>query len=124
MHYFGYQLQGVRQGNWKLLVAVDRRPEPMPVSLWFEHQPRVFETQHRLLAEPELYDLAHDIGEKQNVAAQHPEVVARLTKLAHEFDAELQRNKRPMEFVPGPVPPAPQTVRTPETDLSAWKVFE
>jgi arylsulfatase A len=121
-HYFGYQLQAVRQGNWKLFVAVDRRPEPQPASLWFEHLPRVFETQHRLLAGPELYDLSADMSEKQNVAAQHPEIVARLTKLARDFDAQLQRYKRSMEFVPGPTPPAPQTVRTKETDLSAWQI--
>ncbi|MDO8541570.1 MAG: sulfatase [Opitutaceae bacterium] len=120
-YYFGYQLQAVREGRWKLLVAVDRRPEPRPVSLWFEHLPRVFETQHRLLAEPELYDLSQDIGETRNVAAQHPEVVTRLAKLAREFDAALQPDQRPMQFVPGPTPPAPQTIRTPQTDLSAWR---
>jgi hypothetical protein len=48
-------------------------------------------------------------------------VVARLTQRAHDFDVALQRDKRAMEFVPGPTPPAPQTVRMPETDLSAWR---
>ncbi len=110
-HYFGYQLQAVREGRWKLFVAVDRRPEPRPASLWWDHQPRVFENQHRLLAAPELYDLAVDPAEARNVAAGHPEVVARLTRLAGEFDAALQRDLRPMEFVVGPPPPAPQTVR-------------
>ncbi|HUR60438.1 MAG TPA: sulfatase [Opitutaceae bacterium] len=110
-HYFGYQLQALRQGRWKLFVAVDKRPEPRPVSLWFEHAPTVFETQHRLLGAPELYDLGSDPGEALNVATQHPEIVARLTAAAREFDAALQRDKRPMEFAPGPPPPAPQTVR-------------
>jgi arylsulfatase A len=32
----------------------------------------------------ELYNLADDIAEQHNVAAQHPEVVARLTKLMDE----------------------------------------
>lgn len=120
-HYFGYQLQAVRQAEWKLLLVVDQRPDPRPASLWFEHQPRVFENQHRLLAEPELYDLRRDPREAQNVAAQHPEIVARLTALAHDFDTAMQRDKRPMEFVAGPPPPAPQTVRTPETDFSRWQ---
>ena len=110
-HYFGYQAQAVREGNWKLFVAVDRRPEPRPVSLWWEHQPAVFETQHRLLATPELYDLSRDPGEKQNVAGEHPDVVTRLTRRVREFDAALQRDRRPLEFVPGPPPPAPRTVR-------------
>ncbi len=120
-YYFGYQLQAVREGNWKLFVVVDRRPEPRPVSLWFEHQPQVFDTQHRLLAQPELYDLANDLGETRNVAAEHSDIVTRMTKTAHAFDAALQKDRRPMEFVPGPKPPAPQTVRTPEMDLSAWR---
>ncbi len=120
-YYFGYQMQAVRVGKWKLFVAVDQRPEPRPASLWFEHLPRVFENQHRLLAEPELYDLNGDVGETRNVAAQHPEVVARLNQLARDFDAALQRDRRPMQFEPGPPAPAPQAIRSVETDLSAWR---
>ena len=120
-HYFGYQLQAVREGNWKLLVAVPTRPQPPPMSLWFEHHPRVFENQHRLLAEPELYDLSRDVAEAQNVAAQNPAIVARLTQLARDFDAPLQRDRRPLQIVPGPRPPPPRAIRTPETDLSKWR---
>ena len=64
-----------------------------------------------------LYDLEADIGEKNNVAAQHPEIVARLIRQARAFDAALQRDQRPMQFVPGPPPPAPGTVRTADTEL-------
>jgi arylsulfatase A-like enzyme len=110
-HYFGYQAQAVRDGRWKLLVAVDRRPEPRPPSLWWDHQPALFESQHRLLAAPELYDLAADPGERHNLAGAHPEIVARLTAAVQDFDAALQRDRRPMEFVPGPPPPAPRAVR-------------
>jgi arylsulfatase A len=110
-HYFGYQAQALREGRWKLFLAVDRRPEPRPVSLWYDHLPALFDTHHRLLAEPELYDLSRDPGEKHNLAREHPEVVARLTRAAREFDAALMRDRRPMEFVPGPPPPAPKTIR-------------
>ena len=120
-HYFGYQPQAVRDGKWKLFLPVDARPTPRPASLWWEHQPNVFENQHRLLATPELYDLEADIGEKNNVAAQHPEIVARLIRQARAFDAALQRDQRPMQFVPGPPPPAPGTVRTADTDLSRYR---
>lgn len=122
-HYFGVQLQAVREGDWKLLVPVAARPDPRPVSLWFEHQPRVFETQHRLLPEPELYDLAGDPGETRNLARERPDITSRLLSLAQEFDRALQSDRRPLQAVPGPTPPAPGEVRRPETDLSAWRRF-
>jgi arylsulfatase A-like enzyme len=121
LHYFGYQLQAVRDGKWKLFLPVDERPDPRPASLWWDHQPKLFETQHRLLARPELYDLSRDPGETENLAALNIEVVERLSVFAREFDAALQRDRRPMEFVAGPTPPAPQTRRTAETDLSVWR---
>jgi len=120
-HYFGYQPQAVRDGKWKLFLQVDARPAPRPASLWWEHTPAGFDNQHRLLAAPQLYDLESDLGETKNVAAQNPEIVARLTRAAREFDAALQRDQRPMQFVAGPPPPAPETVRTAETDLSRYR---
>jgi arylsulfatase A len=120
-HYFGYQLQAMRDRNWKLFLRTTQRPEPRPPSLWWDHQPRLFETQHRLLAEPELYDLSRDPGESKNVAAQNIEVIEQLTARAYQFDTALQRDRRPMQIVEGPVPPAPQTIRTPETDLALWQ---
>ena len=41
-HYFGYQPQAISDGKWKLFIKVDTRPDPVPKSLWYEHQPRVF----------------------------------------------------------------------------------
>ncbi len=117
-YYFGYQAQAVREGRWKLFVAGGERPSPRPASLWWDNQPQLFDNQHRLLAAPELYDLEADLGEKNNVAAAHPEIVARLTARVREFDAALQRDPRPRQFVAGPPPPAPGTVRTAETDLT------
>jgi len=119
-HYFGYQPQAVRDGKWKLLLQVETRPEPRPVSLWWEHNPAGFNSQHRLLTAPELYDLEADIGETKNLAASHPEIVARLTSHMRDFDAALQRDKRPMQFTGGPPPPAPGAIRTAETDLAPF----
>ncbi len=121
-HYFGYQPQAVREGKWKLFIPVTTRPDARSASLWWSHQPAVFDNQHRLLAAPELYDLEADLGEKTNVAAQHPDVVARLAAQARAFDAALHRDQRPMQFVAGPPPPAPGTVRTAETDLSSYRL--
>ncbi len=120
-HYFGYQLQAVCNGRWKLFVPVDHYPEPRPPSLWFEHQPQLFERQHRFWPKPTLYDLDQDLGEAKDLAAQHPEVVERLLRATREFDAKFQKEKRPMEFVPGPKPPVPGQIRQPNDDLSAWR---
>jgi arylsulfatase A-like enzyme len=113
VHYFGLQPQAIREGRWKLLLAGIAAPDPRPLSLWWEHQPALFTTQHRVLAAPELYDLAADPGEKENLADRHPEVVQRLAVAAGAFDAALQRNRRPLQVVPGPPPPPPGAIRPP-----------
>lgn len=120
-HYFGYQAQAIREGKWKLFIKVDKRPEPVPKSLWYQHQPRVFENQHRLLAEPQLYDLEADIGETKDIAKAHPEVVARLTAKLADYDGKLRGDLRPVMFVDGPKPPEAGTVRTEEMDLAKYR---
>jgi len=49
-------VQALRQGNWKAYRAAPGKPI-------------------------ELYNLADDLGERQNVAAQHPEIVAGMERL-------------------------------------------
>ncbi len=81
-HYFylSYMLQAVRSGPWKLALA------PQAYSMAFketetehgEHQPGL-----------RLYHLDTDLGEKTNVAAQHPAVVARLKALADHQESVL-----------------------------------
>jgi arylsulfatase A-like enzyme len=94
-YYFGGQLQAVRIGPWKLFVEIDEYPE-RPSSLWYQLQPELFERHYRLQPEPALYNLDDDIGESKDVAAEHLDVVERLTKAARNFDAELQKNKAEM----------------------------
>ena len=61
--FSGYnQQQAVREGKWKIIRSGVDIGEPAY----------------------ELYDLSTDIGEKHNVAAEHPDVVARLTEYAVE----------------------------------------
>lgn len=60
-HYFrGLELQAIRRGPWKLF-----------------------------LASGELYNLDEDIGEKNNVAAAHPDIVRDLRALAAAMEADL-----------------------------------
>ena len=61
---FYYDEAGIRMGKWKYLAA-DASFYPYAIE---DNRPN----------EDELYDLEADIGEKNNVAGQHPDIVARL----------------------------------------------
>ena len=41
-----------------------------------------------------LYNLKEDIGERDNVLDQYPQVVEKLTRLAEDFKADLEITKR------------------------------
>ena len=77
-HYYfsGYDLQAVRQGRWKLALV------PQPEGNNLKKSPK-------LAAGLRLYDLDAEIGEHTDVAAQHPEVVAKLKALADKMAAEI-----------------------------------
>lgn len=92
-YYFGVQLQAVRSGRWKLFLRQTELP-PYSSSLWYMHNPELFERHHKLAPEPVLYDLEMDIGETTDVSDEQPEVVVRLSVLARDFDARMQREKR------------------------------
>jgi uncharacterized sulfatase len=70
----------VREGDWKLC-------------LWEDG------------THPQLYDLATDISEKTNVAAAHPEIVSRLTKMALAWRKTLPVGPLPRKPLPGSDPP-------------------
>jgi arylsulfatase A-like enzyme len=88
--YWGNALQAVRSGKWKL------------------HFPHTYRTlagrrggtggrptpYEQGRTETALYDLERDIGERFNVAEEHPDIVERLTKLGKAFDEEIKENKR------------------------------
>ena len=56
-HYFGPQLQAIREGKWKLFLPIAQLPEKRLPSLWFIHQPELFARQHRLWPQSTLYKL-------------------------------------------------------------------
>lgn len=51
----------------------------------------------------ELYNLAQDISEKKNLAAEKPDIVNRLLNMAGTFDAELDKTSRPVGTTTTPV---------------------
>lgn len=81
--YWGAELQAVRSGPWKLHFG-HTYVQPSPPG--GGGRPGRYVT---LKIEPSLFDVAGDPREVANVAARHPEVVARLTALADRARAEL-----------------------------------
>jgi arylsulfatase A len=56
----------------------------------------------KLFRNGQLYQLADDIGESKNVAAEHPEVVQRLRGYLDAFEAEIRENSRPVGIALNP----------------------
>ncbi|MFZ5831797.1 MAG: sulfatase, partial [Planctomycetota bacterium] len=75
-YYVRGNLHAVRQGKWKLAL-----PERM---LFYD-----FARDNPPVTTPELYDLEADVSEARNVAAEHPDVVERLLKLAARARADV-----------------------------------
>ncbi|MBT4723499.1 MAG: arylsulfatase, partial [Planctomycetaceae bacterium] len=73
------EIEGIRQGNWKLLVK-KRRGQTA--------------TEPQIL----LFDLSKDVGEKNNQAEKHPEIVNQLRSRMEELDAEITANARAAWF--------------------------
>jgi hypothetical protein len=66
----------------------------------YTNRPQVMQKHFPLRDKASLYDLETDLGEQRNVAADHPDVVERLTKLAAEFDRNLRPDRRPEAVLP------------------------
>ncbi len=80
----------VREGNWKLIVANKTPVEeflnvPQSEGGLLNHAPYPGVSPHG--QHVMLFDLARDPGEKQNLAARQPDVVARLRRKYNEWDA-------------------------------------
>ena len=107
-HYYfkGYNLEAVRQGPWKLALA----PQ-------IETMGRSFDDDAKG-SEPRLYHLDGEIGERTNVAAQNPEIVAKLTALAEKMKADIGKAdgpaSRPAGKVKNPQPLYPSEGKKPK----------
>ena len=78
--YFFYQhqaLRAVRQGDWKLHLPHSVLDKTKEGEMWQSHVP---EKDRQYLTELTLYNLKDDIGEKTNVAADHPDIVKNLQR--------------------------------------------
>jgi len=76
----GGRIEGIREGDWKLLVPIPEKSKglaPAPPS------------------EPMLFDLAKDPGERKHLAAENPELVERLRRRMAELDSEVTAGARP-----------------------------
>lgn len=80
----------IRDARWKLhaVAPVERWAGKLPPEALLATRPKD--------SLPWLYDLEADIGETRNVAAQNPEIVARLKVALEELDATLSREERPI----------------------------
>ena len=81
IHYTSQgKLEGLRQGDWKLLVKT----------------PRQNRNQQNKKTAPQvmLFNLSEDISEKNNVAEQNPELVAKLKLRMTQLDREITENAR------------------------------
>ncbi len=94
--YFGanQQLQAIRQGDWKLFLNAPGEPGAAG-------GPDAQKPNAKKDAGPGLYNLATDLGETKDVAAAHPDVVAKLLKEATERAAEVEAHRRPPGRVVG-----------------------
>jgi arylsulfatase A len=101
--FLGYNLQTIRQGPWKLALGPQNEAMGRPVSSDASGK------------QPRLYHLGDDIGEKNDVAAKNPEVVAKLTALAESMKAEIggdhPKARRPAGKVENPQPLYPMQPR-------------
>jgi arylsulfatase A-like enzyme len=83
-YYWDNGLEAVRSGDWKLHLPHAYRT--LTGSAGSDGQPGPYKEARTELA---LFDLASDVGETKNVAAENPEVVARLQVLAEQAREDL-----------------------------------
>lgn len=86
LYHIETHLQAVRQGRWKLHLP---RPYPVPWLMRGLQRAHVDDADRFEIKTPLLYDLGTDVGEKRDLAAQHPEVVKSLLTLAEKSRAEI-----------------------------------
>jgi arylsulfatase A len=113
-YYFrAYNLEAVRQGPWKLAVAPQH--ETMGKGVLPDASGSA----------PRLYNLDTEIGERTNLAEQHPDIVQRLQALAARMSSEIGGTnpiaRRPAGFVANPKTLYPVEKDTPRAKKAPGK---
>ncbi len=130
-YYHGLNLQAVRQGKWKLVLAAPAAPATTPAQAQGKEAEKESGSKATAQADaksakkkankknaaakaetpagPQLYDLENDLAESKNVADAHTEIVASLMKLVEQADGDLGRTGkgpgvRPLGRVTDPEP--------------------
>jgi arylsulfatase A-like enzyme len=84
IHYTSQgNLQGIRKGNWKLLVIKPRQRRNQKKAAAEKSKPQIM-----------LFDLSQDLGEQNNLADERPDVVRRLQQRMKNLDDEITLNAR------------------------------
>ena len=92
-YYYGDKLEAVRVGKWKLHLPHTYRSYENIVPAAVEGKPSKY---NQGKVEWALYDLEADEGERNDVSATHPEVVAELKAFAEAERKRMDEAKRPV----------------------------
>ncbi len=90
------ELEGIRQGPWKLLVKQPNTAGKKGKATQAAKATKAPPAAPTLL----LFDLAHDLGEQTNLADAQPERLAELRARMAQLDAEITQNARSPWFKP------------------------
>jgi arylsulfatase A-like enzyme len=81
-------LEGIRQGKWKLLVKKKRQQRRG------KNKGKAKANQAPPAPEVLLFDLKADLSEQRNLASANPDIVKKLQARMTELDAEIEANAR------------------------------
>jgi arylsulfatase A-like enzyme len=96
LYFGGNKLAAIRQGDWKLFLNTPGDATQAESDAEDGKKAKKAGAKKKGdTSPPGLYDLARDAGETKDVAAAHPDIVARLREEAKKREAEILQNQRP-----------------------------
>jgi arylsulfatase/arylsulfatase A len=95
LYFFGLKLVAIRQGDWKLFINAPGDDTQAQSNAEDGLKGKPADGKKRGGRSAGLYNLASDPGEANDVAAEHPDIVAKMSEEARKRGAEIQEHKRP-----------------------------